>query len=106
MKATSKDSDEKRREREEDIKATLRLEAQLNEYFKNDVWKNINTMPKDGTVIQRWHKAWKCPVSVKHNNNTLPSALEWIEGTLATSWPEEAFEPFWMPLPKAPASNK
>ena len=66
-------------------------------------WQPIETAPTDETNIIRWHRIWKCPVTVQRNNGRLPGYPEWITGTKDQTWPEDAFLPVWMPLPPAPA---
>lgn len=61
--------------------------------------------PKDGTKIVRWHRIWKCIVTVRWD--VFPAEIEnttpWIDGTCTATWPEEAFLPGWMPLIDGPA---
>ena len=70
-------------------------------------WKSIEDMPKDGTVIQRWHTMWKAPISVKYVEDSphADKGMFWIEATLAMAWPEEAFTPHYADLPKPPVTN-
>jgi hypothetical protein len=61
----------------------------------------------DGTkrdYVMRWHVMWKCPVCVCMGIGTM--AGRWIEKTLTTYWPDEAFEPCFMPLPSSPVIKK
>lgn len=72
------------------------------EYWEEQGWVSED-MPKDGTVIQRWHKLWNCPVSVKYIPNMFEH--EWIEATLTHSWPNESFTNYWRSLPSPPGST-
>lgn len=65
-------------------------------------WETMETAPRDGTVISVWHHMWKCPISVRYVISNAP--CKWIEATLTTQWPEEAFT-HWMPLPISPADR-
>jgi hypothetical protein len=53
--------------------------------------------PIDGKRIERFHKLWKCVISVNRNNGRFPESAEWVTLCLSQSWPEEAFLPFWRP---------
>lgn len=70
-------------------------------------WRPIETAPRDGTVIQRWHSIWKAPISVRYKVGVLKDYpnLCWWESTWATGWPDQAFTPHWRPLPDPPASK-
>jgi hypothetical protein len=69
-------------------------------------WRPITTLPdevmRDGTVVLRPHVIygamdvrWKPGIYCgKHYN--------WINGDYTTSWPDEAFADYWMPLPAPP----
>lgn len=77
------------------------------EPVQRDQWQPIETAPKDGTVIQAWHKVHKCPVSVLWKEDGFPyrgERLNWYERSYTTAWPERAFS-HWMPLPAAPTSE-
>lgn len=70
-------------------------------------WQDIETLPRDGTPIQRWHKVHNCPVSVRFLSKEEKGlfgahVLDWIEITKTTTWPEASFTPHWMPLPDPP----
>lgn len=65
-------------------------------------WRPIETAPRAGVVV-RWHKVWNCPVAVERNLGRLSEALEWITACKSNSWPEEAFTPYWQPLPEPPS---
>jgi hypothetical protein len=68
---------------------------------KMEDWR-YSDMPKDGTVIMRWHKLYKCPIAVYYKERT-ELHLEWVERTMSNSWPEESFAPeAWMPIPAEP----
>lgn len=62
-------------------------------------WQPIATAPTDGTMISAWHRMWECPVSVRYVVSNSP--CKWIEATLTTQWPEDAFT-HWRPLPAHP----
>ena len=66
-------------------------------------WQTIDTAPRDGTRIQAWHKIHKCPVTVRWLTS-YSTVCPWIEGTMTTSWPEDAFIG-WMPLPPPPTEK-
>ena len=70
-------------------------------------WKTIDSAPRDGTVIQVWHKVLKCPISVFYKDGGFPwqgERLNWCERSYRTTWPESAFT-HWMPLPTPPTSE-
>lgn len=71
---------------------------------QGEQWLDIDTAPKDGSVILAWHISHKCPVPVMWKDDGFPyqgKRLNWIERTYTTAWPERAFS-HWMPLPTAP----
>ena len=71
-----------------------------------DNWIPIAEYPKDSPVVQRWHKIYKCIVSVYFSERaSAAKGCDWVTGTLDHTWPEAAFEPFFKPLPSAPKSK-
>lgn len=66
-------------------------------------WKPIESVPKDGSVIEAWHHIHKCwvPIFYKKANEGFDHE-DWIEKTLCSSWPIEAFEYWRFPLPPSP----
>lgn len=63
-------------------------------------WIPIDEFPKDkNPTVMRWHKIWKCLVSVKHRLGYVENGLEWIDGTLSHTWPEAAFTPMFYFMP-------
>lgn len=68
-------------------------------------WQSLTDEQKDGRLIQRWHRAWACPVTVRYKPYKYENGadMDWIEGTLTHRWPEEAFTPHWQPLPDPPS---
>jgi hypothetical protein len=79
---------------------TEQLQSKLAER-EEDRWLPIAQYPKDNPVVERWHKIYKCTVSVKHRR-AYSDQCEWITGTLDNTWPEEAFAPFFKSLPTPP----
>lgn len=70
-------------------------------------WQPIETAPRDGTVIQCWHKVYKCPISVLWKDDGFPyrgERLNWYERSYTTAWPEQSFT-HWMPLPPPPSDG-
>jgi hypothetical protein len=68
-------------------------------------WEPIETAPKDGTIILRPHVIWGAK-AVRHKR---PDQTEeylrgysWMSSDYSQLWPEDAFHPFWQPLPEAP----
>ena len=55
----------------------------------------IEEAPKDGTFFYGWHRVWNCWIAVKKYENS------WIEKTLCTQWPYDAFTHF-IPLSSLP----
>jgi hypothetical protein len=60
-------------------------EAKLAEVQR---WRPISEAPKD-RPIEAWHKVWKCAVTIVYRSWGDRSA--WVEKTLTTEWPLEAF---------------
>jgi len=60
----------------------------------------MDTAPRDGSYILAWHKVWRCWLTVKFCAEFKDSST-WIEATLSTRWPEEAFL-CWMDCPPGP----
>lgn len=59
-------------------------------------WKPIDSIPKNGTSIIRYHIIWKCIVSVYYKENvSLTPNCNWITSDYSNSYPEEAFAPYW-----------
>ena len=60
-------------------------------------WRDIETAPKDGTVIEAWHDIWKCVVAVKWANAetvktlNIPEDCRWFCATMTNTWPNRAF---------------
>lgn len=70
------------------------------------LWQPIETLVKgDATVVLRPHRIWG-PMDVKRNLNPHVTPHPWVNGDLTTSWPEEAFLPYWMPLPAPPRDTE
>lgn len=73
-------------------------------------WQPNETMPKDNTIILRWHLIWNIPIAIKYapeakcldkNGELLP----WVEATYTTAWPEIAFSEQWAEIPKGPVNE-
>ncbi len=58
----------------------------------------IEEAPKDGTFFYGWHRVWNCWIAVKLYENS------WIEKTLCTQWPYDAFTHF-IPLSSLPKAT-
>ena len=62
-------------------------------------WKEIDSAPKDGSVILGFHVIHEVPVTIYYTGTL------WRERTLTTEWPDNAFS-YWMKLPKRPKITK
>ena len=74
-------------------------------------WQPIETAPDDDTVILRPHRIWGA-MDVRRNVNPKNTSVlaagidwKWLNGDYTTAWTEEAFLPFWMPLPAMPTEE-
>lgn len=68
-------------------------------------WAPITHYPIDSApMVSRWHKIWKCLVTVQHRRAYAENGCEWLSGTKDNTWPEEAFEPYYMTLPEPPTA--
>jgi hypothetical protein len=63
-------------------------------------WQTMATAPRDGGLIQAWHRVWKCPVSIRYKPH-LREDCPWLEATHTTVWPEDAFT-HWTTLSEPP----
>ena len=63
--------------------------------YLNVMPRPIEEAPKDGTFFYGWHRVWNCWIAVKKYENS------WIEKTLCTQWPYDAFTHF-IPLSSLP----
>lgn len=96
----------------EDENAVLKLKYSLEAVKAMGVWVQEETAPRWVPIseypeheilkVSRWHKLWKCLVSVEHRRAYAENGCEWLSGTKDNTWPEEAFEPFFMLLPTSP----
>ncbi len=69
---------------------------------------NSSEPPKDGRKIIRWHKVWKCSVSVYYapQNEQDDNKCFWTTSTKSQTWPEEAFLPEWREELEAPSKKQ
>jgi hypothetical protein len=63
--------------------------------MRADDWQPLSTAPRDGTTVQLWHVNWMAPVAAHWWKGG------WLEATLTTKWPDEAFG-CWKPMPAWP----
>lgn len=83
------------------------LEAALSSprspQWETDGWQPIATAPKDAdTVILRPHRIWGA-MDVRYKPTTINGKpFNWLNGDYTTAWPDEAFLPFWRPIPESP----
>lgn len=72
-------------------------------------WQDISTAPKDGTGMLRPHVNWGA-MAVRHkrpeHSDEFLNGYSWMSADYSRLWPDEAFLPFWMPLPAPPAAMK
>lgn len=77
-------------------------------------WQPIETLkPDPNIVVLRPHRIWGA-MDVRYltdeQRSTVHGTLQagipwrWMNGDYTTAWTEEAFLPFWMPLPAPPSS--
>jgi hypothetical protein len=65
-------------------------------------WRTIESIPQD-RPIEAWHKTWKCPVSIAYRS--WGDRAAWVEKTLTTEWPIEAFT-HWREMPAPPETDR
>jgi len=107
------------REERDDYKAGAAMEAKAADDARAALatlreavqgWQDIATAPKDGTVILRPHRIWGA-MDVRYAvDPPIVTALsagtkwEWLNGDYTTAWSDDAFLPFWQPLPAPPVA--
>jgi len=67
---------------------------------KEDGWISCKDKepPKDKAKIIRWHKIYKCSVSVYYCKFNAPKShpeCVWTDSIYSNTWPEDAFLPYW-----------
>jgi len=71
-------------------------------------WQPIETAPTDGTIILRPHVVWGA-MAVRHarpdQDESFLKGYKWMTSYYSELWPEDAFLPFWMPLPNPPSKD-
>ncbi len=72
---------------------------ELRRHAQRAPWQPIDTIPQDRPV-DGWHSVWKCPVTIAYRSWGDRNA--WVEKTLTTEWPLEAFT-HWRETSKAPS---
>ena len=66
---------------------------------------NYSEPPKD-RVILRWHKIYRCVVSVSWSGMAQEErGCPWITATVDNTWPEESFVDGWAEQLQPPSSN-
>jgi hypothetical protein len=65
--------------------------------------QTMNKPPKDKTRVLRWHKVFKCIITVFYLENK-ENNCNWCEATLCTCWPEDAFTDWWCIAPDDPTT--
>ena len=75
------------------INQALQLSAHCKE---KDGWVPITEYDSHARpYVIRWHKLWKCPICVCMGKRSMEGS--WVEKTLTTHWPNDAFEPVFKP---------
>lgn len=68
-------------------------------------WMDIASAPKDGTKMLRPHVSWGA-MAVRHKRpdqtENFLQGYSWMSSDYSQLWPDEAFLPFWQPLPESP----
>lgn len=62
-----------------------------------------DTPAPEDREIERWHKIYKCVVSVKISSHN--HGYKWTDGTLSMQWPEESFLPYWREKSQPPTTQ-
>lgn len=53
----------------------------------------ISDVPKDGSIVMRWHRVQNVPCFVFYSEVFGKDECNWIESTKTNRWPEESFVP-------------
>jgi hypothetical protein len=62
----------------------------------------FDTAPTDGRTFHAWHVVWKCWLPItRRQARGFPTGCQWIDATITTVWPAEAFS-HWMEMPNGP----
>ncbi len=67
-------------------------------------WKPIASAPKDKTPILRPHVMWG-PMSVQFIPEGI-NGFHWTSVGYNPAWPDDAFLPYWQPLPDPPKGGE
>lgn len=90
------------------------LRKALRQLLEETKWRDIATLDiKDRTTVIRPHVNWG-PMTVTwlasgHRIKDGPrngEVFHWFSNSYSHSWPNDAFEPLWMPLPVPPTAKE
>ena len=75
-------------------------------------WQPIETAPKDGKPMLRPHVIYGA-LAVRKTSGILITKLSgekeiwtWVSSSYTPAWPDDAFLPYWQPLPEPPKEEK
>lgn len=72
---------------------------------KYGTWYGMESAPLDKTPMLRPHVMWGAMAVIHIPEGIGREKFQWASSNYSPSWPDDAFLPFWMPLPDPPTQE-